>query len=383
MSRTNWWSARRLAATPPVLPPISRPLAQAAGCVLAADIRSLADLPPVDTAAMDGFAVAGPGPWSRIGQILAGDRPDFELMPGTAAEIATGAPVPAGASAVIAYEESASNVDGRLTGALQPGRHIRRRGSDCADGELLIPAGAILGPIELAVAASGGVDEMVVRPRPRVQLLITGDELCRSGAPRSGRIRDALGPLLPGMIAALGARCTEPRYLPDDPNALEDALSADGFDIHVVTGASSVGPADHVHKVIAAEGARVVVDGVDCRPGHPQLLAERSPGWLVGLPGNPMAAVVGVMTLLAPLVQALAGRPVTEPVPAALSGVRPEVSAGTRLRPARLDTAGKLMLAAPAAPSSLRPLLGATHLAVFDASDDGVFALTLPGIMRP
>lgn len=168
----------------------------------------------------------------------------------------------------------------------------------------MVPAGAVVTPIMLALAASVGHDTMIVRPRPRVAVIVTGDEIIGAGLPPRGKIRDAIGPMLPGLLTRMGAQLTSVEHIPDTSALLTNALTVDA-DVIVTTGASSVGVGDHLHRALAAE---VLVNGVSCRPGHPQSLARLGHRFVVGLPGNPLAALVAAVTLLHPLVCGFTGR---------------------------------------------------------------------------
>lgn len=312
-----WWQAR-LEATQAAaaLPAVSRPLSSAAGHALAAPLTSLTDLPAFDTSAMDGWAVSGHGPWLvRDGGIMAGEVPG-PLSAGTARRIATGAPVPAGASAVLRLEDGAV-ADGVLRSSvpLPPGRDIRPRGQECAAGVTLVEAGVTVTPAMLGLAAAAGHDELRVHRQPNVQVVVTGSELALSGVPRDGRVRDALSPLLLPWLSAWGARPHGTSMVGDRAEALRTAISDCEADLIITTGSTSAGPTDVLHPVLRAVGARLLVDSVAVRPGHPMLLAElpaRScgqPRWLVGLPGNPLAAIAGLVTLALPLLRRLGGHP--------------------------------------------------------------------------
>ncbi|MEU3017609.1 molybdopterin molybdotransferase MoeA [Nocardiopsis sp. NPDC007018] len=284
------------------------PLNGALGGVLASELRALVGLPAFDASAMDGFAVAGEGPWLLVGSQLAGAPvAGLALGAGEAAEVATGARVPKGTEAVLPYER-AEVVDGWVRGDALPGRHVRWSGEETAPGERVLPAGAEIGPAVLGLAASLGHDTLGVR-LPTVSVLVTGDEIAGSGLPGEGMVRDAIGPMLPGMLAWAGARLERVRALGDGFTDLGEALAASGTDVVVVCGSSSKGPADHLREVLRGMRAEVVVDGVACRPGHPQLLARTKGGVVVGLPGNPNAALVASLTLLVPLLSAMSGRP--------------------------------------------------------------------------
>ena len=332
-----WPSARRAAATAaPALAAVVLPLDACAGTVLAAPLLARAALPPFDTAAMDGFAVAGPGPWRLVGELLAGATWSHPLAAGTAVAIATGAPVPPGAAAVLPVEHVTVS-GGRLEGRVEAGRHVRRAGEECAAGDVLLPAGTPVGAAVLGLAAASGHDALEVHPRPRVAALVTGDELLDAGLPRDGLVRDALGPQLPPLVASLGGELVGRSHLADDAEALRRALQDAGADVVVTTGASSAGRADHLRPVLSELGARVLVDGVACRPGHPQLLACLPGGRLVvGLPGNPLAALVAAVTVLGPALGGLGGRPLPTARTARLRDPVRASPEDTRLVPVRL-----------------------------------------------
>lgn len=321
------WPAARAAANRAAGPleAVEVALADALGATLAEPLSALDPLPPFDAAAMDGYAISGDSPWTIVGRLLAGDVAAAPLRPGEALEIATGAPVPAAADAVLPYEDGVREGT-RLHGTLDPRRHIRRAGEDCAVGVELLPPGSVLTPAALGLAASTGNDVLRVHRSPRVAVAVTGSELLRSGRPGAGRVRDAVGPLLPGVLRWAGAVPGRMVYLPDDPLTLAEAVrERDLADVVVVCGASAGGPADHLRHVLRTLGANVLVNGVACRPGHPQILAVLPDGrLLVGLPGNPFAALVAAVTLLVPVLAALSGRPPATPEHARLcGGVRP------------------------------------------------------------
>lgn len=315
---TAWGEARAVAARAGrgVPPRTGRlPLDHALGHVLAEPLAALTDLPSFDTSAMDGWAVAGPGPWHiRENEgVLAGHAAPAPLPDGDAVRIATGARIPADATAVIRSEHAqADGAKGLLYAQRQvnPGQDIRPRGQECRFGEQLLPAGTLVTPAVLGLAAAAGYDELLTRPRPRVDVLVLGDELLTAGLPHDGLIRDALGPMIGPWLRALGAEVSAPRRLGDDAEALREALVASDADLVITTGGTAAGPVDHVHPVLADLGAELLVDGVAVRPGHPMLLARLRAGgpYLVGLPGNPLAAVSGLLTLAEPLLRGLAGR---------------------------------------------------------------------------
>lgn len=340
---TAWARARELAhAAADPTGPERVALGRASGLALAEDVVAPTAIPAFDTAAMDGYAVAGPGPWTIAGASRAGRPwPGARLAEGSAVGISTGAVVPAGARAVVPVEAAAA-AGGVVTGPELPaGKHIRYAGEEAAAGACLVPAGTRVGPALIGLAASCGYDELLVRRAPRVRAIVTGDELALHGPAAPGRIRDALGPVLPGLVGGFGGRLDGVAHVSDEPqSALGAAVDAaasgsgggagsadsgDAADIIVITGLTSVGVTDGLRRLLAGRDAQWIVDGVACRPGHPQLLARLRGGpFVIGLPGNPFAALVAAYTLLGPLIAGMSGvalgglpmAPLTTPIPA-------------------------------------------------------------------
>ncbi|MFC9340350.1 molybdopterin molybdotransferase MoeA [Streptomyces sp. NPDC057020] len=384
------------------------PLGQALGQVLAEPLLALTDLPPFDTSAMDGWAVAGPGPWTvrAEGAVLAGQASDAEAADGEAVRIATGARVPAGTTAVVRAEHARTEpapADPARAGravlhALRevvPGQDIRPRGQECRTGDELLPAGTVVTPAVLGLAAAAGYDELPVPSRPRVEILVLGDELLTTGLPHDGLIRDALGPMLGPWLAALGADVLATRRIGDEAEELYAAVTGSAADLVLTTGGTAAGPVDHVHGVLDKAGATLLVDGVKVRPGHPMLLArlaaeparseparseptrsEPLPSaparaepphvrHLVGLPGNPLAAVSGLLTLAQPLLAALTGAAAAAPAPPRVP-VRDEVPGhpyDTRLVPV-VRRGGRAVPLRFNGPAMLRGIAAADGLAV-------------------
>ncbi|MEU9874810.1 molybdopterin molybdotransferase MoeA [Streptomyces phaeochromogenes] len=315
---TPWPEARALAGRAARRPdaPVSVSLDAALGLVLAAPLAALTDLPSFDTSAMDGWAVAGPGPWDvRAEGILAGHAEPEPLTDGEAVRIATGARIPQDVTAVIRSEHGRTDEKERLhaTREVVPGQDIRPRGQECRSGDPLLQRGTVVTPAVLGLAAAAGYDTVSALPRPRAEVLVLGDELLTEGLPHDGLIRDALGPMLPSWLRALGADVIAVRRLGDDAEALRKALKNSDADLVVTTGGTAAGPVDHVHPTLRRIGAELLVDGVKVRPGHPMLLARTKENQhLVGLPGNPLAAVSGLLTLAEPLLRTLAGRAAPE-----------------------------------------------------------------------
>lgn len=311
------------------LPPVRRQLAAVVGAVLAAPLVAAGPLPPVDRSAMDGYAVCGPGPWTVV-------RPP--LGSGEACAVVTGAVVPAGADAVVRDEDVVRD-GSRVFGASGAGRHIRRAGEEAAADEVLVAAGTAVHPPVIGLAAALGHDELWVHPLPRVAAFVTGGELVGHGRPALGQVRDAIGPMLPGLLRAAGAGAVALEPLPDRRSALLAALAAADADLLVVTGSSAAGPADHLRGALAELGATLVVDGVVCRPGHPQALALLPDGRpVIGLPGNPLAALAAFLTLAGPVLATLRGA-ASAPL-ATVPGELPRHPTSTRLVPVRTTVSG-------------------------------------------
>ncbi|MFJ7987674.1 molybdopterin molybdotransferase MoeA [Streptomyces sp. NPDC096351] len=428
---TAWPEARAAAvragaAARAVRAPIGVPLAQALGQALAVPLLALTDLPSFDTSAMDGWAVAGPGPWTVRARdaVLAGRASEAAAHDGEAVRIATGARVPAGTTAVVRSEHA--RTEGTLLHALRevvPGQDIRPRGQECRSGEELLPAGSVVTPAVLGLAAAAGYDELPVPPRPRVEILVLGDELLAAGLPHDGLIRDALGPMLGPWLAALGADVLAVRRIGDEAEELYAAVTGSAADLVLTTGGTAAGPVDHVHGVLEKAGATLLVDGVKVRPGHPMLLARLDalpeavkPGpsdseppepvpsgasgpsatpsgafgpadapavgapaadapaagataprvrHLVGLPGNPLAAVSGLLTLAEPLLAALTGAAAAVPEPPRVP-VQDEVHGhpyDTRLVPV-VRRGGRAVPLRYNGPAMLRGIAAADGLAV-------------------
>jgi molybdopterin molybdotransferase len=173
----------------------------------------------------------------------------------------------------------------------------------------LVGAPTVVNPQTVALAAALGYDELVVARQPRLAAIITGDEILSHGAPPTGRLRDAIGPALHGLVPAVGGQLTSLVYVNDYRDVLLDALEACDGELIAVSGSSSVGRADYLRAGLEQLGAEPIVCGVACRPGHTQSLWRLSDGRLVvGLPGNPFAALVAFLTLIVPCCVGLLGR---------------------------------------------------------------------------
>ena len=305
--------ARLLALATP-LPGENMPAALCAGRWLQHDILSLRDQPWADLSAMDGYAVRAsewPGPWTIAGTSAAGGEAPAPLEPGAACRIFTGAPLPDGADAVL-IQENARLEGGALAAlgeALPPARHVRPAGSDFRQGDILLPAGALLGPARIALAVLAGHGDLPVGGKPRIALLSTGDELTPPGAPTPpGRLPGSNGPMLAAMLAALPCEITDMGIIGDDLAAQTDAFArAAGADIIISTGGASVGDHDLVRPALLAAGGTLDFWKIRMRPGKPLMAGTIGNAIFLGLPGNPVSAFVTATLFLLPLIRHMAG----------------------------------------------------------------------------
>lgn len=310
MAETSWWSARETALAAASLGAGERlALVDALGRTVTSDVTARVDLPGFPTAAMDGWVVAGPGPWTITGTIDTGFPIDGELAAGRAMRIATGGVIPEGAFAVIPWE--IAEVFGDQVVAEVPAKvHIRPQGEECTRGDVLAHRGAVLNPALIGLLAAAGVDDVEVFTAPRVTVLVLGDEVVGSGLPGPGQVRDALGIQLPGWIAALGGEVVAVRNVADEHGTLLTAMrtAVHDSDVVVATGGTARGHRDFLRSALQETGCEFLVDGVAVRPGHPMMLARCEGTAVVGLPGNPLSALVAVATLLGPILDAWFGR---------------------------------------------------------------------------
>ncbi|MEN9741174.1 MAG: hypothetical protein RIR66_130 [Actinomycetota bacterium] len=288
-----------------VAPPtklISLPIGQANGYVLADEITSATDLPPFNASKVDGYAINGHWPWKLVGENLAGSVSQVSLEAGTCVYVATGAVIPSGAIAVIKQEDcvvSESEVrtkkDSFEVGA---GDNIRSQGYEAKSGELLINSGTALTPALLGLIAACGLTEVTVYQKPTVEVLILGDELIHTGNSGNGKVRDSIGPQISGWLNHFGAHLLAIKYVADTLDEHISAINSSNADLVITTGGTAAGPADHLHNAISQCGGSVLVDAVLVRPGYHQLIAELPNKFLIGLPGNPQSAVIGLITLV-------------------------------------------------------------------------------------
>ncbi|WP_328463917.1 molybdopterin molybdotransferase MoeA [Actinoplanes sp. NBC_00393] len=325
------------------------PLAEADGRTLAEPLRTLTDLPAFPTSSIDGWAVRGTGPWRPVGRVLAGSTPPPLTEDGTCVEIATGAMVPDGSTALVRIEDSTTGGDGRVSGEPRRLPDWRLPGEEAHRGEELFPAGTAVDPAVIGVAATCGYESLQVFAEPRAALLVFGDELLTSGPPGAGRVRDSLGPQVPGWLRRYGATVqTVTGPVKDTLVAHLDAIRSglEVADLVCTTGGTMHGPVDHLHPALAELGGEYIVNTVAVRPGFPMLLArvlgpDGRPRFLAGLPGNPQSAVIALVTLVAPLLAGLRGRPLPELPRVEAGAAVPGRGDFTHLALAALDSTGR------------------------------------------
>ncbi|HVI29352.1 gephyrin-like molybdotransferase Glp [Hansschlegelia sp.] len=355
------------------------------GRISAEDVVSPTPLPPFDHSAMDGYAVASLGLEHVVRSRLAAGASGAPeaLRPGEAARIFTGAPLPPGAVAVVMQERALRDGD-RIRLEFQPeiGANIRRRGEDVAAGDVIVPAGVRLDARHLAILASAGVEAVAVRRPVVIGLMSTGDELLRPGEPlRPGRIHDANRPMLAAMLARPSHEVVDLGVAPDDRQALTKLLldAAERCDAIVTSGATSVGEEDHLAAAVSAAGGRLDLARVALKPGKPVVVGNVGRAVLIGLPGNPFAALVAHMLIGRAALERLAGlspRPL-RPLPAVAAFGQRGPGARTEFAPAALlgaDARGVLRVEKLGRGGSARlaPLIAADGLAVIPAGRDEI-----------
>jgi len=390
-SPRTWQEARAAvyaAGAAAARPPQQVALTLADGLTLAGPVAPLTHLPAFPTSSVDGWAVRGPQPWRLVGSVLAGSVAPELTDDGTAMEIATGAMVPAGTAAIVRTEDSTRDGD-LVKGTARPVREWREPGEEARAGDELLPAGAVVTPGVIGLAASCGLDTLTVRPAPTVATVVFGDELLTSGPPGAGRVRDALGPQVPAWLRRLGATALPPAgpisdTLPAHLAGIRAALDA-GADVVCTTGGTMNGPVDHLHPALAELGATYVVNTVAVRPGYPMLVAELPGGrFVAGLPGNPQSAVVALVSLVVPLLAGLAGR--TEPMeaPVTLGADIPGRGDFTHLALVRVDPAdGRAYPVDHAGSAMLRGLAQASGFAVIGPGATGLAGADVPMVALP
>ena len=306
------------------------PLGEALDRVLARDVVAEIDVPGFDRANVDGFAVRAadtygasvglPSYLDVAGEVHMGRPPEVVVRPGTAVAIATGAPLPPGADAVVKVENTQSATPELLEilRPATPGEGMVRADEDAAAGAELVPAARPLRPHDLGMLAAAGLVEVPVCARPRVTIVSTGDELVPPDSPSLtiGQVRDATAPALAALVREAGGDPSFAGIVPDDREALAATLSAalPESDVLVVSAGSSVGARDETAAAIASLGEPGIwCHGLAFRPGKPTLLADCGGVPVIGLPGNPRSALVVFRLIGTPIVRTVGG--CTDPPP--------------------------------------------------------------------
>jgi molybdopterin molybdotransferase len=292
------------------------PVARAAGRVLSEDIIAPIALPSFDNSAMDGYAlrsadVREPGASLRlIGEQFAGRPADLRVDEGECVRITTGAPLPAGADAIVMKENA--RVDGDRIGLATPvaaGAHVRRAGEDVAVGDLLLHMGTRLTSVQASLAAAVGIAELPVARRPTVAVFTTGDELRPPGqAIEHGEVYDSNRSLLMNLLVGEGLEPVAWPILPDEPERMRALLrdAGDAFDVVITCGGVSAGEKDHLPGLVAELG-RIHFWKVQMRPGLPLLFGAVGQAQFLGLPGNPVSVLATFLTLGRQLMRGLQG----------------------------------------------------------------------------
>ncbi len=368
------------------------PLREALGRHLAEAVLAADDIPGFDNSAMDGFAVraadttgaraGGPRRLRVVAESRAGHPAAAGVGAGEAIAISTGAMLPVGADAVVRVEDTAREGCEVLVGAeVPPGTSIRRAGEDVRAGSRVLAAGARLGAAELGALAGVGRPTAPCALRPRLAILLTGDELVEPGAPlRLGQIRDSNAYAVPPLASEAGAEVISIEIAPDDREATRDALArALGAEVAVVCGGVSVGEHDHVRPALDSLGVEQAFWGVSLRPGKPTYFGTAPEGALVfGLPGNPVSAMVTFILFVRPALLAMQGAdPAARRIEAAMAGDYAKGRGRAEAIRVRLEAGEGRWIATPTGPQDshvLTSMLGADGLALAAANQDVVRA---------
>ncbi len=304
----------------PPLAPIDVAFDAADGLVLAADVVATEQVPPFENTAVDGYAVqaadtarAGDGTveLAVVDEVAAGGASDHVLQSGEAIRIMTGAPMPAGADAVVMVEDTERIGDDgvRITASVEPGAAVRRAGDDVQPGDLLFPAGTVVTPAIVGVLASINARTVSVHPRARVAVLSTGDELVEDGRPlRRGEIRESNRRMLSGLLRDAGCDVVDMGTVRDDETALEEVLrrAATDCDAIVTSGGVSMGDYDVV-KAVLARIADMTWMQIAIKPAKPFAFGAIDTTPIFGLPGNPVSSIVSFEMLARPALRRMMG----------------------------------------------------------------------------
>lgn len=318
------------------------------------------DLPSLDVSAMDGYALTGAVAVGQslavAGTIAAGDPPGFDLPPGAAARIMTGAPVPSSADRVLPVEETDGGVERVVVrSTCPPGAHIRRRGEVLEASQPLLDAGTLLTPGGLSLLAAHGYGEVAVRRRPSAAVLVTGDEVVPPEAtPAPGQLRDSHTDFLLAAGRSLGIPVSSLGIAGDTVEELRSGIRRGlGSEILLITGGVSMGAYDLVEGVLQELGCEILFEKVAVQPAKPLVAAVHSRGLIFGLPGNPASAMVAFWLFVRPAIRRLQGYGDSfwhGALRAQLAAPSPGAKARDRFLPARIRFRDGRLLAEPVDP---------------------------------
>lgn len=281
---------------------------------LASDLCALRTQPPADLSAMDGYAICGEGPWKRIGESRAGAPFNGDLNGGECTRISTGAHMPEGSDRVLIQENA--QVDGDVVTATDMPvvqRHVRKRGFDFCDGDVVLKQGTLMGPAQIALAIASGHGTIPAFAAPKIAILDSGDELARDPSQCGpDQIPASNGAMIASMLRPYVGETARLGPVPDDHAALATALDqANDADMLITSGGASVGDHDLIQQALESWGADLAFWKVAIKPGKPLMVATREVGGkkriILGLPGNPVSSFVTCFLFALPLVRAAMG----------------------------------------------------------------------------
>lgn len=408
----NWDEAREIAhRIPDALPSRLLPLTESLGETLAEPITAIMPVPHYASAAIDGWAVAGEGPWrirtpqpaetdERLLLTLSPDQrilPVVELRPGEAAQVNVGSAVPVFTKAVLSNhrghvvpaqapvehmeeyvpQEGDTLEDATPAASLIKNQDVRALGQEISEGDVLLRTGCHLNPAHIGLAASAGHDMLPVLRRPRVTVLLGFAHVVEDGIPGPGEVRDVLGPQIPAILHQLGANVDQVRRVPDGAQgvltALTEAPSGAGSlldaraEIVVTTGGTGHGEDDHVRAALTELDAHLIIDGLAQEPAHGVMVAQLPDDgpMVLALPGSPLSAVTGLLTVGHALIAGATGEPLPE-VRSATSGATMEKTGRVLVVPAYFQE-GRVLPEPAVGPAMLSGMAHADVLMVIPA----------------
>lgn len=353
----------------PLTGTVKVPLERAIGRIVRESIRADRPLPPYRRATMDGIAFrkrAGEGLLKIAGLHAAGDSPPRPLAAGEAWEIMTGALVPADCDTLVPYEEVEIDGSGlaKITGRIEPGTYIHEIGSDAAKDKLLVTVGSRIGAVELAIAASVGLEHLLVSALPVISIITTGDEAIPVGdSPQPWQIRRSNGPMLAALLLAKGPHTIHSEHVVDDPELLTKAVDTalTRSDLILLCGGISKGKRDHVRGVLESRLGPPAFHGVAQRPGKP-LAFWNGPPPVFALPGNPISVLATFTRYVLPALGRIQGlaTPSLARLPL-IDRLQPSTEL-TWLLHARINANGQALPLPPKNSGDFVSVAGATHL---------------------